>query len=358
MNKSNLNNLIKIGHMKFKYLYLYNFAYYLCTMIVPSILFILIGLSNKYFTTKLYHFISTSILAISNYIVLFSHLHKDNELEYLYSMPIHKKDVFNSNFILGIIFYVLPSLCSYFLLFVILLYFSPYTLINQNQIYNIIILNFCYYLYAGLITIFSIIMTSKIKLSVVISVIFILLDYLFYAAYTILDLCFFDINSAGVLNQHTNNIFKNIFTVLSPISLYTDSTEFINFVICFILLIAFCIGMYKFNIYLYNIRKPENNRFVFTFNLFARLFRIIISVLIGIVGTELIIFLYELRQNIQSKLSIGMVMSFLFTTITFALLNLIDKDKYENKFYKFVDYVLSIIIPIAIIVMYSYYVGV
>ena len=362
MNKSNLHNLIRVEHRKYSYLYLYNFAYYLFTMIVPSILFILIGLNNKYFTTKFYHFISTSILAIFNYIILFSHLHKNNELECLYSMPIKRDDIFNSKFILGILFYIIPSLISYCSLFFILLYFSPYTLINQNQILNLFLLNFCYYLYAGLITIFSMIMTSKIKASITISIIFILLDYLFYAAYTGLDLCFFEVNQSGVINSHAGNglfyLFKNLFIVLSPISLYIESTVFANFVICFILLIVFCISIYKLNLYTYKLRKPENNQYIFSFNLFTRLFRIILSILIGIFGAELIILMYEFEQNAQSKLSTGMVMSFLFTTITFALLNLIDKNRYENKFYKFVDYVLAIIIPIAIIVMYSYYVGV
>lgn len=328
-------------------LYVVNLLYYIITMIIPSIVLILNGINHGYFAMNYYYLFSILLLATINGFIIFKYLHNKYEIDFLHSLPASREDIFYSKLLFGFNVYILPTIILLMIQYFVLLFLRPNALINQNEIIKMFLCNTLYYLVSFLIISFCFCVSGNCIIAVFSSLTIQLLGYVLILIYLLLKTNFNP-------SLDSSNILNSIFGNLSPINNYVKMAEDANIIIPIAILIAYMILFYKICKYSFINRPLEKYNKVFAFDAMSRLFQILISSIFGFLGGELLLIFYDNSLSIFSRLIILIIGNVIITTLVFIVIEIIYNKKLTVSLNKIIDYILSILVPVFIVVLYTY----
>lgn len=340
-------NLYKIEARQHNMLYVFCFIYYLITMIMPSIILTLNGIDHGYFAMNYYYLFSILLLATVNGFIIFKYLHNKYEIDFLHSLPASREDIFYSKLLFGFNVYILPTILLLVIQYFVLLFLRPNALINQNEIIKMVLCNTLYYLVSFLIISFCFCVSGNSIIAVFSSLVIQLLGYILILIYLLLKANFNP-------SSDSSNILNSIFGYLSPINTYVKMAEDANVIIPTAILIAYMILFFKICKYSFINRPLEKYNKVFAFDAMSRLFQILISSVFGFLGGELLLIFYDNSLNIFSRLIILVIGNVIITTLVFIVIEIIYNKKLTVSLNKIIDYILSILVPVFIVVLYTY----
>lgn len=350
MYNSLFKTFYNIESRKHGMLYVFNLSYYLITMIIPSIVFIVNGIDHGYFAMNFYYLFTILLLATINGYIIFKYLHDKHEIDYLHSLPADRDEILYSKLLFGFNVYILPTIISLAILYFVLLAFRPNTLINQNELIKMFFFNTLYYLVSYLIMSFLMCASGNSIFAIFSSLLIQFLGYILVFSSFLLRTNF---NSSNNNSQILDLFFK----YLSPINIYiniAENTKIIIPIIPIVFLIIYIIIFFKLCKYSFINRPLEKYDKVFAFDGISRIFHIIVSGLFGFIGGELILLFYEYNLNTISKLIILVVGNIVLSTIIFIVIEMIYNKKITIGLNKIIDYILSILIPVFIVALYTY----
>ena len=340
-------NLYKINKKRHSALYVFGFAYYLITMIMPSIILTLNKIDHGYFAMNYYYLFSILMLATINGFIIFKYLHNKYEIDFLHSLHTSREDIFYSKLLFGFNVYILPTIILLVIQYFVLLFLRPNALINQNEIIKMVLCNTLYYLVSFLIICFCFCVSGNSIIAVFSSLAIQLLGYVLILIYLLLKANFNP-------SSDSSNVLNSIFGYLSPINNYVKMAEDANIIIPIAILIAYMILFYKICKYSFINRPLEKYNKVFAFDAMSRLFQILISSIFGFLGGELLLIFYDNSLSIFSRLIILIIGNVIITTLVFIVIEIIYNKKLTVSLNKIIDYILSILVPVFIVVLYTY----
>ena len=344
-------NLYKIEEKKHSALYVFGFAYYLITMIMPSIILTLNKIDHGYFTMNYYYPISIIILATINGYTIFKYLYSKPDVDFLHSLPANRNNIFYSKLIFGINVYLFPTLISILIEYFVLLYIRPDAIIVQSEIIKMLICNILFYILCLLVTSLCVCISGKHIFAIFLNLFWHISGYLLILTSSILTLTF----NKSINTNHEPNM---IFGYLSPYYTYDKIMHSENNIIHTTLIIIYIIILFRLCKLSFQNRKLENYNKAVAFESISKFIQIIVSIVFGLLGGETLLIFYEYDITNLTKLIILIVGVCVFSTVTFIVIDLIYHKKIVFSFSKIIDFILSLLVPIFIVVLYTYVVGV
>jgi hypothetical protein len=176
------------------------------------------------------------------------------------------------------------------------------------------------------------------------------LGYLLILSYLLLNISF---NKSESINK----IVKSFFDYLSPSNIYISLSESNTILLPIIIILLYIFIMFKLCQYSFINRKLEKYNKIFVFDVLARLFQIIASIFIGLIGGGMLLVFYEHDITSITKLIVLLVGVLVISTLTFIVIEFLYNKKLSISLNKVIDFILSLLVPIFVVVLYTYVVG-
>ncbi len=344
-------NFYKIERKRHSVLYLFSFSYYLITMIMPSIILTLNGIDHGYFTMNYYYMISIIIFATVNGYTIFKYLLNKAEVDFLHSLPAKRSNIFLPKLVFGFNVYIIPTIIALLIEYFILLYLRPNAIIVQSEISKMFVCNILFYILCQLIMCLCMCISGSRIFAIFLNIFWHVVGYLLILSHLILTITF---NKSAVSNHFGNSIFG----YLSPFFSYDRIMHLDNAILPTAFIIIYIIILFKLCYLSFQNRKLENYNKVIVFESASKFIQIFASVIFGLLGGEALLIFYEYDITNLTKLIILLVGAIVFSTITFIIIDLLYNKKIIFSFNKIIDFILSLLIPVFVVVLYTYVVGV